>query len=103
MEVILQTDRIKFVGQTVDEHFNWTDLSKESSCFTPYEECHLFAIYQHYKVIYFAYNHSIIYVRIVPYGATSKRNLDSMLKIQETIEIILQLGYNDLVNEHLLH
>jgi len=63
-------------------------------------KCHFFNL-ETLRIIYFAYIHSVISFGISLYGATTIKNMYSILKVQkQTIRITLHLEQYDSVKEH---
>jgi len=105
-QIISQTKSTKFLGLIIDETLNWSEhvsmiLSKTSSGLYALRKMSFFSNLETLRTIYFAYIHSVISFGISLYGATTIKNMDSILKVQkQAIRIMLHLEQYDSVKEH---
>jgi len=105
-QLISQSSGTKFLGLAIDQHLNWSNQvtmiqSRISSGLFALRKMSYICSSETLKTIYFAYIHSIISFGISLYGATSNKNMDSILKLQkQAIRIILHLDFNESVKEH---
>lgn len=96
----------QFLGLSIDEHLSWDDhinklTTKICSGLYALSKMSIFCNTKTMKQIYFAHIHSHIAFGACLYGATTKLNLDKILKLQKrAIRTILKLKYNESVKEH---
>lgn len=95
-----------FLGLSIDQNLNWNShinnvLTKINSGIYALKKMSFYCDAQTLRNIYFSYIHSHISFGICLFGATTKNNLDNILKQQKrALRIILKLKYNDSVREH---
>ncbi len=102
---ISQVEEVNFLGLLVDKNLNWNlhvdkVLTKISSGIFALSKLRYLCDIDTLRMIYFSYIHSVILFGVSLYGATSIKNLDSILKIQKNaIRIILKLQTQASVKE----
>lgn len=103
---ISQEEEINFLGLKVDGNLTWEPhvqkvMSKISSGIYALSKIRHLCDLNTLKMVYFSYIHSTISFGISLYGATNKKNLDSILKIQKkAIRIMLNLKPQSSVKEY---
>lgn len=103
---IQPVEHTKFLGLIVDKHVTWNDhivklKSKMSSGLFVLRTMSKYSTTEVLKMIYFAHIHSHLSYGIVLYGATSNKNLESLLILQKkSLRIILNLNDSASVKEY---
>lgn len=96
----------QFLGVTMDQHLSWDIhigrvVAKVSSGIYSLYRMSFFCNQETLRNIYFANIHSHISFGLCLYGSASKKNMDSILKLQKrAIRIIMKLKYDESAKEH---